>query len=253
MDYAKIISSLDKPNFTRQDIFRAAQSSEKRFRESQMRNLMEYLQKNKYIMRISRNCYIKVDENDTRNYYEGIYSNKALELREFLIKRFPHLKFQIWELNWMNEFLNHMIAHNMIFLEIENDGCEFVYTALKTEYSEKMLLRPLEKELNYYADDNIIIVDRLISESPSVKNDTHTVLIEKLIVDLFANRIIKNILSQAEYANILQQIFSKYRVDQAMLFRYARRRNKNKVIADYILKYTTIELLIEVQENADKR
>lgn len=66
--------------------------------------------------------------------------------------KFPLMDYRIWEINWLNEFWNHQIAQNKIFLEVENIGCEFVYTELCERHSGKILLRPDENELTGMAD-----------------------------------------------------------------------------------------------------
>ena len=60
----------------------------------------------------------------------------------------------------MNEFLNHQIAHNKLFLEVKNVGCEFVYSKFTEDYEARILLRPSTKELFLYGIDNGIIIFR---------------------------------------------------------------------------------------------
>ena len=159
-------------------------------------------------------------------------------------EQYPYINFQIWELNWLNEFLNHLLAHNRIFLDIENDGCEFVYSSLREKYNKSLLLRPTEKELDYYSDDGGIIIDRLVSESP--KGYENGSPLEKIIVDLFANKTVSSMLSMGDYSDMLERMFSKYVIDQSKLFRYSRRRNKDRIIYDYIKNNTDIDLIVEV-------
>ena len=52
--------------------------------------------------------------------------------------------------------------------------------------------------------------------------------------------------SQGDYANVLETIFEKYSVDQLKMFRYARRRNKKDEVRSFIEKNTDIKLLKEV-------
>ena len=69
---------------------------------------------------------------------------------------------------------------------------------------------------------------------------------EKIIVDLFANKTVSALVSKGDYPDMLERMFSKYIIDQSKLFRYARRRNKAKVIAEYIRNNTNIDLVVEV-------
>ena len=97
--------------------------------------------------------------------------------------KFPLMDYRIWEINWLNEFWNHQIAQNKIFLEVENIGCEFVYTELCERHSGKILLRPDENELYRYGGQNTIIVDRLISEAPKGSPYPYNTPLEKIVVD----------------------------------------------------------------------
>ncbi len=67
-----------------------------------------------------------------------------------------------------------------------------------------------------------------------------------MIVDLFANKILKNVISMGDYPEMIESIFTKYEMDQVRLFRYAKRRNKVKEITEFIKTKTKVKLLVEV-------
>jgi hypothetical protein len=242
MDCKMLMEKINKQTFNRTDIFHAAVSIKKDFKETLMRNLIEELQKNGYIRRIARNEYIRESEASEKEEYRGMYSATALNLLEQVERSYPYLNYQIWELMWLNEFTNHLLARNIICLEVENDGCEFVYSTLSPSYTGKILLKPSEKELEYYSVDDGIIINRLVSEAPSSAKNSHQPALEKIIVDLFANKLLIGIISRGDYSDILERMFSKYQIDQKKMFRYARRRNKGDEIARYIRENTRIEL-----------
>ncbi len=236
-----ILKKIDKNVFDRKDILEAVLSESMDFKESSMRNFMEKLLNDKFIIRVGRNRYVL---NDNKTDYKGKFSEDAEVLIRDIKEQYPYINFQIWELNWLNEFLNHLLAHNRIFLDVENDGCEFVYSSLREKYNKGLLLRPTEKELDYYSDDGGIIIDRLVSESP--KGYENGSPLEKIIVDLFANKTVSSMVSKGDYSEMLERMFSKYVIDQSKLFRYARRRNKDRIIYDYIKNNTAIDLIVEV-------
>jgi len=128
--------------------------------------------------------------------------------------KFPLMDYRIWEINWLNEFWNHQIAQNKIFLEVENIGCEFVYTELCERHSGKILLRPDENELYRYGGQNTIIVDRLISEAPKGSPYPYNTPLEKIVVDLFANRNLKSMVHTGEYATALLDIMGNTGLDE---------------------------------------
>lgn len=243
MDRTDAIDDIKKEIFTRQDIFETVHSIDNTFRETQMRNLMEQLLARGTIVRVGRNMYSK---NQNKKKFSAELSGDAKEIKFLLKEKYPYLQFQIWEMTCLNEFLNHLIAHNRIFVDTENDSCESVYTALADRYNGRVLLKPTEKELSYYCGENSIIIDRLVGEYPIDTRDAHEIRLEKIVVDLFSNKILQSMVSKGDYPELLNRMFEKYIINQNTLFRYARRRNKADEIAEYIKNNTDVKLLVEV-------
>lgn len=241
-----MINNINKDVFTRQDIFAVAHHIYSEFRETNLRHLIENLLVDGTIVRVGRNQYRKAENSFSHKEYKNLYSNEGKKVMEEVTEQFPYIEIRIWELNWLNEFLNHLVANNRIFVEVERDGMEYVYSYLAENHRERVLLKPSEKELEYYSVDDGIIVDRLISEAPKGRDYPYETAIEKIIVDLFANKNLQTMISKGDYPDAIERIFAKYMVDQVKLFRYARRRNKHKEIADFLKKRTAIELLVEV-------
>ncbi len=232
----------EKP-FSRKDLFSYVTHEDPSFQETQMRYLLGNLIASKSISRIARNQYVVQMKENAKQKFSNPYSDKSFSLIEIMLDRFPLINFRVWELCWLNEFFNHQIARNKIFVEVEKEGCEFVFDALRDIYSVEVLYRPSEPELYRYGQDDGIIVDRLIAEAPSGSPEKYNVALEKLIVDLFANKLLRSMVSQGDYPLALSQMFAVYAIDQSKLFRYARRRNKEKVIRDFINQNTSIKLL----------
>jgi len=106
----------------------------------------------------------------------------------------------------------------------------------------RVLLRPKARELQQYSTDDGIIINHLVTEAPKSDGERYQVPLEKLIVDLFANKNL--MLSKGEYPSAIEMMFSKYRIDQVAMLRYARRRNKVKEVFEFLRDKTTIELLV---------
>ena len=246
MDYCILLENIKKDVFDRQDILDSAMNLFEGFKETDIRNLLEHMMENGDIARVSRNRYVRGTGSHQSNTFAPVCSEEAIHLIKNIENKNPYVNFQVWELNWFNEFLVHLVARNMIFLDVENGGCEFIYSSLLDDYQGRMLLHPGSKELQYYLQPDSIIIERLISESPKTKDRIHEAPIEKLIVELFANRVLKSLLSQGDYPYVLETIFEKYTVDQIKMFRYARRRSKQEELYSFIQKNTKIKLLKEV-------
>ncbi len=79
------------------------------------------------------------------------------------------------------------------------------------------------------------MVRRLVSETP------YQVPLEKLIVDLFSNKDL--LVSKGDHAYAIEEMFATYHIDTVAMLRYARRRNREAVIQDFIEHKTMMEPL----------
>ena len=160
-------------------------------------------------------------------------------------ERHPFLEYRIFELVQMNEFLNHQIAHNAVFVFVEADLGDFVFETLKEKYPGKVLLNPSVKEYHLYWQDDLIIVGKLLTEAPKGKKAVWHTCLEKMLVDMTAEKVIKTTFSEAEYPGILEQAFQKYIIDESQMFRYAKRRHVKDDILKIIQNQTGIKLRTE--------
>jgi hypothetical protein len=243
MNKHAVIRELPDGTCTRQQILHAARIVEPSFKETQLRNLMGKLHDSALIVRVGRNQYQKVGKEPKKSVFTGVYSHAAQQVIGHMQEQFPLLSYRVWELSWLNEFFNHQLAHNKIFVEVEKDGCDFVFSSLVEKFPGRVLLRPKAQELLHYGTDDGIIIDRLVTEAPKSDGEPYQVPLEKLIVDLFANKSL--MLSKGDYATAIETMFEKYRIDQVSMLRYARRRNKVKDVFGFLRDKTSIELLVQ--------
>jgi len=234
------------PNYvvSRQEILDMVRESDPTFSEGQMKRLLERMISTQEIEHIGRNKYRKTTNRVNVVDYEGQYSEIALRIISIMQNEFPLIEYRIWELSWLNEFFNHQLSHNYIFLEVENDGCEFIFERIMSEFEGKVLFKPNQDQIFRYGLNDVIIIDRLISESPKGKKEQYNLAIEKLIVDLFANKRLRGMISLGDYPDALENIFSVYKVDQVKMFRYARRRNKEKELLEFLKSKTDVEVKV---------
>lgn len=238
----------DRDIFTRQDICEIAAKIETGFKETELRNILEKLLREGYIARVAQNKYM-VNHSD-KAIYENRYSEEAEKVVVYMKEQYPLLNYRIWEVNWLNEFWNHQIAQNKIFVEVENMGCDFVYTTLSEKYQGRILLKPSENELYRYGRHDTIIIDRLVSEAPKGLPERFNTPLEKIIVDLFANQKLKSMIHIGEYAKAISDMFQKYSIDQSKMLRYANRRNKRQEIICFLKNETDIKLYVEENKHA---
>lgn len=179
-----------------------------------------------YIHRVTSNIYSL----EKKKEYRYDLTNYAIKLNSVLKKYgIPYI---IYETNILNEWLNHLLNNNYIIVEVENDYLSFIFDYLKENGFKNILLNPDINELDKYKEDNSII---LISYPKYAPIKDEYILIEKLIVDLFSNKIIKSIYEENELNEIYKQIFETYKIDFKKVFSYAKRKKKYDKFYDYLI------------------
>ena len=173
-------------------------------------------------------------EGDIKTNYSPIYSELTNMIMANIKNKYPLIKFTIFETVLLNEFLNHLIAQNTIYIQVEKDVSIFVFRYLRDEGYENVLYHPSKQDLSLYWNRNMIVVTNLISEAPITATDSHSICLEKMLVDIIADKCISASYSIAEYKDILSQSLSRYKLDVKKMLRYARRRNKEEYIKNLI-------------------
>lgn len=177
--------------------------------------------------------------------YEHEYSDLTVEVAGLIQEQYPLLDFSIMELIQLNDFVNHQIAHNVLFLSVEADIMEFVFDTLKEKYFGKVFINPTPEIYHQYWSDNMIVINKLITEAPKSPTISWHTRLEKLLVDIVADPLLLDSISDSEYPSIYEDAFSMYIVDESCLFRYAARRTVDKKIRKLIREKTNITLRIK--------
>lgn len=166
-----------------------------------------------------------------RPVYSPDYSETASAVMARIAEKYPYIAFTVLETVLINEFLNHLVAQNTIFIQTEKDIASFVFRYLQEEGYRNVMLKPAKKDFDLYWSKDTIVVTDLVSEAPMHASDPHKITMEKMLVDIYCDKLIKGTFSRAEYPFIVEQAFDKYRVDRTRMLRYARRRNREMEIA----------------------
>ena len=103
----------------------------------------------------------------------------------------------------------------------------------------------IKKAENFFLQPYQKNIDSLASQAPKGKQNIYDTPIEKIIVDLFANKKLRAMISLGDLPDMLNRIFDKIVIDESMLMRYAKRRHKDTEIKDYIAQKTNIKLYSE--------
>ena len=238
--YLKILEN--KKNFSRSELMETMKNDGKNISEASFKVELQKLLKEGSIIRVGRNAYCVAKDGVEVYSYE--YSDDAKNIAKILKQKFPLLNFTIMDFVQLNEFLNHQLAHNVIFVSVEDDLGNFVFDALKEVYPGKVLINPTPEMYHQYWYDDMIVIGKLISESPVGQQEKWNTRIEKLLVDLITNAILKSSVSESELPNIYEEAFAKYAIDESCMFRYAKRRGAEKKIREFIRDNTNVELRV---------
>lgn len=166
--------------------------------------------------------------------YVQVYSETARELISLISKQYPHVQFTVFETVLMNDFLNHLIAQNTIFVQVEKESSIYVFRFLQELGIKNVMYKPDKRDFNLYWSRDCVIVTDMISEAPLRVDEPHWVMLEKMLVDMSADKLIAMTFSKDEFPFVMEQAQSRYLLDKVRMLRYARRRNRQQVIEKYL-------------------
>ena len=200
-----------------------------------------YNLKNKNIIKSVRKGYYTISNKPK---YKPEVSDTLLKLAKVISNRFEDVKYCIWDSDWINEFSQHQSGKKLIIIEIEKDFVESLYYELKDAFRFDLYLNPDEKAIDYYISEsnNPIIVKKLITRSPLLKRNEqrikfYTPLLEKILVDLFAESKLFYFYQGAELIHIYENAIKNYTLNYTKLFSYAKRRKKEHEIKQFMTNH----------------
>ena len=166
--------------------------------------------------------------------YEPVYSETTEELIRLVSDNYPYLRFTIFETVLMNEFLNHLIAQNTVFIQVEKESSLYIFRFLQDQGIKHVMFKPDKNSFNLYWSKDCVIVTDMISEAPIRGNKPHSIMLEKMLVDMSVDKLITTTFSKSELPDVYEQAQSRYLLDKVRMLRYARRRNRQDVILKYL-------------------
>ena len=144
------------------------------------------------------------------------------------------MNFVIFESVLLNEFLNHQIAQNTIYVQIEKDVSSYIFDNLQKEYVGNVLYKPGKKDFDRYWTRDCVVVLDLISQAPLSMEKSHEITIEKMLVDIIAEKSMAATFSPSEIPFVYESAMKSYQVDRRKMNRYAGRRGKASLVKEYV-------------------
>ena len=169
--------------------------------------------------------------------YRYQYSESAIDVVKTISDDYDGLDFQVFELRQLNSFMNHQMAHNTIFVAIENDLVDYVFESLWKTYPGRVMLKPKVDQYYRYRQDDEIVVGRLPSETPKGIDEPWMSRLEKILVDVFTDKLVSQIVPDGEKEAIIDGAFSDYMLDENTMIRYAKRKGAEKKMQKVLTEY----------------
>ena len=220
----KLLSAVPESQvFTRQALYNLFKENNKDLSYNSVGWIIDEGLKSNLLFKVGSDSYSRKKE--TRNTYSPRYSEFSKELLSKMEERFPELEYTLFETLLLNEFVNHLYAHNILVLQVEKDLCPFTFDFLNELFPGKVLYNPSSDDLGRYQSDNCIILENRISEAPFDKEHPHFITMEKLLVDTVSDKAFKELIPTSEVSNIYENAKLIYKSDLTKIKRYAKRRN----------------------------
>jgi len=149
---------------------------------------------------------------------------------------FPFLKIVMWHTSVLNEFMHHQPGRFYYLVEVEKEAVDSVFYFLRDLKKTVFLVSDKGLFEKYLPEKGeVFLVKTLVSEAPVVKVDgVDTISIEKMLVDLFCDKIVFEAQQGREMQMIFRESFSKYTINMSKMLRYAGRRRKKEDFEKFI-------------------
>lgn len=181
------------------------------------------------LTKVAYNAY-EVQNEQEKPIYRPFYSDLAAKLIAQISDKCPSIHYTVFETALMNDFLNHLVAQNTVFIQVEKDISIFVFRFLQELGYEHLLYNPKKADYNLYWEKDCIVVTNMISEAPLSASAPHEICLEKMLVDMYCDRLISSTYSKSEYPQVLKQAKETYHIEFTKIMRYARRRGREEEI-----------------------
>lgn len=227
----------DRASFTREELFDFFRQFEPDLKEGTLAWRIYDLKNKDIIKPLMRGLYSVSDKTK----YSPAISQELYKIADQINTRYADIKYCLWETEWLNEFSQHQSGKKMILVEVEKDFVESFYYELKDNFKYDIYLNPDEKTINFYVSESNrpVVLKNLITRSPIDKQtegkvEIYTPLLEKILVDLFAEEKLFYPYQGGELIHIFGNALQAYAINFTKLFSYAKRREKEIEIKTFL-------------------
>ena len=228
----------NRATFSRDELFEFFRHFEPDLKDSTFRWRI-YDLKDKNIIRPIKKGFFTIS---SKPRFKPVISPELMKISKKIQEKYDkEVKYCMWENEWLNEFSQHQSTKRMLFIEVEKDFMESVYYHLKDNFNYDLYLNPDEKAIDFYITESNypVIIKKMITRSPVEKRIENkiritTPLLEKILVDLFAEEKLFYFYQGAELRHVFENAIKRYTINFSKLFSYAGRREKENEIKSYL-------------------
>ena len=141
--------------------------------------------------------------------------------------------YTLWDTNIINKWMNHLLNNVITFVGVDKDLMFLVAEDLKNAGYSHVLVNPSVTEFYKYSGRYTIVIKPLVK---SLIEKDHHISIERLIVELYSNKITKSLYSDNELTSMLNEIFKTYNVNLNKVYHIAKRKKIYDKFYSYLTK-----------------
>ena len=230
----------DKEAFTREELFQFYRYFEPELKEGTFGWRIYDLQNRNIIKPLKRGLYVFSHK---IKYQPGI-SDALFKIAKQLSEKFDEVQHCVWDSVWLNEFVQHQSSKSMLFIEVEKGFEESVFYFLKDKWKNEVFINPDENVIDFYitASNKPVIVKKLLTRAPLIertekKVEFYTPSLEKILVDIFAEKHLFHYLHGGELMHIYENALNRYAINYTKLFSYAKRRERESEIKQFMTNH----------------
>ena len=226
--------------YSHQELIKLLKNNYPQMRDSSYHWAVCGMLKSGSLTKIARNVYVVQNERK-KPVYRPAYSDLAAKLISQVSDKYPSVHFTVFETALMNDFLNLLVAQNTVYIQMEKDVSIFVFRFLQELGYDHLLYKPNKDDYALYWKKDCIVVTDLISEAPLSASAPHEICLEKMLVDMYCDKLISSAYSKSEYPEMLKQAMKTYHIEPAKMMRYARRRGREDEIKKILEEIEEVE------------
>ncbi len=230
----------DKEAFTRKDLLEFYHYFEPELKEGTFGWRIYDLKNRNIIKSLKRGLYVI----SNKPKYKPDISPDLLKIAKQLSEKFSEVKHCVWETIWLNEFVQHQTSKSTLFIEVEKGFEESLFYALKDNLYRDVFVNPDQRAIDFYIAESTqpIVIKKLLTRAPLMKRTEnkvkyYTPTLEKILVDLFAEKRLFYYFQGGEMTYIYENALSNYTINFTKLFSYAKRREKEHDIKQFMINH----------------